>query len=152
MYIAFKGFGEGGTWTPINETHHDSLSGHLLITLTMIFSVCLITFHFSTQKTLPHSEFWNKYWSTITIGLLLYTALKRLLFPWLPPSRTIFGGRANTADSSSKNSFDPYGLFHLQLNRLPTEPEGEPPKTEWLNMGYWEVRCFCAEAKTLILG
>lgn len=31
---------------------------------------------------------------------------------------------------------DPYGLFHLTLNRLPSDDQ---PKTEWLNMGYWAV-------------
>lgn len=34
-------------------------------------------------------------------------------------------------------SSDPYGLFHLTLNKLPGE-DGDP-KTEWLNMGYWKV-------------
>ncbi|KAJ4489315.1 S-adenosyl-L-methionine-dependent methyltransferase [Lentinula edodes] len=33
---------------------------------------------------------------------------------------------------------DPYGLFHLSLNRRSGEDENEPPKTEWLNMGYWK--------------
>ncbi|KIK71064.1 hypothetical protein GYMLUDRAFT_254342 [Collybiopsis luxurians FD-317 M1] len=35
------------------------------------------------------------------------------------------------------SSSDPYGLFHLSLNKLPGEDESSPPKTEWLNMGYW---------------
>ncbi|KAG5648042.1 hypothetical protein DXG03_007077 [Asterophora parasitica] len=30
---------------------------------------------------------------------------------------------------------DPYSLFHLSLNKL---GEDVPPKTEWLNMGYWQ--------------
>lgn len=34
---------------------------------------------------------------------------------------------------------DPYGLFHLSLNRLPGENADVDPKTEWLNMGYWKV-------------
>jgi len=33
---------------------------------------------------------------------------------------------------------DPYGLFHLSLNKLPGEAPGMPPKTEWLNMGFWK--------------
>jgi len=33
---------------------------------------------------------------------------------------------------------DPYGLFHLSLNRLPGENADVDPKTEWLNMGYWK--------------
>jgi len=33
-------------------------------------------------------------------------------------------------------SSDPYGLFHLALNKPPGELESAP-KTEWLNMGYW---------------
>ncbi|KAL0580388.1 hypothetical protein V5O48_001633 [Marasmius crinis-equi] len=36
-------------------------------------------------------------------------------------------------------SSDPYDLFHLSLNRLPGEDDSAPPKTEWLNMGYWKV-------------
>lgn len=36
-------------------------------------------------------------------------------------------------------SEDPYGLFHLELNKLPGAHPGTPPKTEWLNMGYWKV-------------
>lgn len=35
---------------------------------------------------------------------------------------------------------DPYGLFHLALNRLPGEDASKAPKTEWLNMGYWKVK------------
>jgi hypothetical protein len=34
---------------------------------------------------------------------------------------------------------DPYGLFHLSLNKLPTEDPNSLPETEWLNMGYWKV-------------
>lgn len=36
-------------------------------------------------------------------------------------------------------SSDPYGLFHLSLNKLPGESEEGDPRTEWLNMGYWKV-------------
>ena len=36
-------------------------------------------------------------------------------------------------------STDPYGLFHLTLNKLPSESPNSPPLTEWLNMGYWKV-------------
>jgi len=32
-------------------------------------------------------------------------------------------------------SVDPYGEFHLGLNKLPTD---DVPRTEWLNMGYWK--------------
>jgi hypothetical protein len=34
---------------------------------------------------------------------------------------------------------DPYGLFHLPLNKLPFEDPKFPPETEWLNMGHWKV-------------
>jgi len=34
---------------------------------------------------------------------------------------------------------DPYGLFHLSLNKLPGESPDTDPRTEWLNMGYWKV-------------
>jgi hypothetical protein len=34
---------------------------------------------------------------------------------------------------------DPYGLFHLSLNKLPSEDPNSPPETEWLNVGYWKV-------------
>jgi hypothetical protein len=39
---------------------------------------------------------------------------------------------------------DPYGSFHFQLNKLPGDTLDSPPKTEWLNMGYWKVRSFIA--------
>lgn len=41
---------------------------------------------------------------------------------------------------------DPYGTFHLGLNKLPSdEADDRPPKTEWLNMGYWKV-CYMIRA------
>ncbi|KDQ63687.1 hypothetical protein JAAARDRAFT_29711 [Jaapia argillacea MUCL 33604] len=33
---------------------------------------------------------------------------------------------------------DPYGSFHLSLNKLPGDQPTEAPKTEWLNMGFWK--------------
>lgn len=33
---------------------------------------------------------------------------------------------------------EPYGSFHLALNTFPGR-EHERPKTEWLNMGLWDV-------------
>lgn len=33
-------------------------------------------------------------------------------------------------------STDPYGLFHLSLNKVDVN---SLPVTEWLNMGYWRV-------------
>jgi hypothetical protein len=35
---------------------------------------------------------------------------------------------------------DPYGLFHLSLNKLPSDNPEASPRTEWLNMGYWKAR------------
>lgn len=43
---------------------------------------------------------------------------------------------------SHRTSTDPYGLYHLSLNRLPGQPDDAPVKTEWLNMGFWEVRLY----------
>jgi len=37
-----------------------------------------------------------------------------------------------------KRAGDPYGLFHLTLNKLPGEDPLALPKTEWLNMGFWK--------------
>ncbi|KAJ7038134.1 S-adenosyl-L-methionine-dependent methyltransferase [Mycena alexandri] len=37
---------------------------------------------------------------------------------------------------AKRSSADPYGDFHLALNKLPGE---DTPRTEWLNMGYWKV-------------
>jgi hypothetical protein len=37
-------------------------------------------------------------------------------------------------------SEDPYGLFHLSLNKLPGDSPETSPRTEWLNMGYWKAR------------
>ncbi|KAF9531983.1 S-adenosyl-L-methionine-dependent methyltransferase [Crepidotus variabilis] len=50
-----------------------------------------------------------------------------------------------------KGSNDPYGLFHLTLNRLPSDNPHEPPKTEWLNMGYWEAETFPEACEALAL-
>lgn len=33
---------------------------------------------------------------------------------------------------------DPYGLYHLKLNREPGEGDNSMPKTEWMNHGYWK--------------
>ncbi|KAJ7597097.1 hypothetical protein C8J56DRAFT_1107360 [Mycena floridula] len=33
---------------------------------------------------------------------------------------------------------EPYGLFHLALNREPEDDPSTAPRTEWLNMGYWK--------------
>lgn len=37
---------------------------------------------------------------------------------------------------------DPYGLYHLALNKDSKEDPDSLPKTEWMNQGYWKVR-FC---------
>ena len=47
------------------------------------------------------------------------------------------------------NLNDPYGLFHLELNKLPFEDPNSLPETEWLNMGYWKV-CFLIESLSLL--
>ncbi|KZP31286.1 S-adenosyl-L-methionine-dependent methyltransferase, partial [Athelia psychrophila] len=39
---------------------------------------------------------------------------------------------------SHMKSTDPYGLFHLSLNKLLGEDPNADPTTEWLNMGYWQ--------------
>ncbi|KAG5654080.1 hypothetical protein H0H81_007494 [Sphagnurus paluster] len=52
------------------------------------------------------------------------------------PTFTILAG-ALLVNYWTKTTSDPYGLFHLALNRLPGEEESVPPKTEWLNMGFW---------------
>ncbi|KAF5311828.1 hypothetical protein D9619_003207 [Psilocybe cf. subviscida] len=41
---------------------------------------------------------------------------------------------------------DPYGLFHLTLNRISGDDVAKPPKTEWLNMGYWKDTVVFPEA------
>ncbi|KAJ7293638.1 S-adenosyl-L-methionine-dependent methyltransferase [Mycena rebaudengoi] len=43
-----------------------------------------------------------------------------------------------------RSAADPYGLFHLSLNELPTDTAG--PRTEWLNMGYWKVGSILADS------
>ncbi|KAF9481373.1 S-adenosyl-L-methionine-dependent methyltransferase [Pholiota conissans] len=49
-------------------------------------------------------------------------------------------------------STDPYGLFHLSLNRLPSDDPDSLPKTEWLNMGYWkDTEKFPDAAKALAM-
>ncbi|CAA7266494.1 unnamed protein product [Cyclocybe aegerita] len=39
---------------------------------------------------------------------------------------------------SRTRSQDPYGLFHLALNKSSSEDRDAPPATEWLNMGFWK--------------
>lgn len=41
---------------------------------------------------------------------------------------------------------DPYGLYHLALNREPGENRNLTPKTEWLNQGYWKSTTSFPEA------
>ncbi|KAF8168043.1 hypothetical protein B0H34DRAFT_792700 [Crassisporium funariophilum] len=48
--------------------------------------------------------------------------------------------------SSRPASSDPYGLFHLALNKLPEDDPDSPPATEWLNMGYWKDTTVFPEA------
>jgi len=50
-----------------------------------------------------------------------------------------FKTRSSLNSRSTSTAHDPYGLFHLSLNKLPDEDPNAPPKTEWLNMGYWKV-------------
>jgi len=47
---------------------------------------------------------------------------------------------------------DPYGLFHLSLNKSSFEDSDSPPVTEWLNMGYWkDAKTFPEACKALAL-
>ncbi|KAJ3787984.1 S-adenosyl-L-methionine-dependent methyltransferase [Lentinula aff. detonsa] len=46
--------------------------------------------------------------------------------------------RTFALQSCAHSDNDPYGLFHLSLNKRPGEDENDSPKTEWLNMGYWK--------------
>jgi hypothetical protein len=38
----------------------------------------------------------------------------------------------------SRQASDPYGSFHVPFNKIPGGPD--PPRTEWLNMGFWKVQ------------
>ncbi|PPR06904.1 hypothetical protein CVT24_011594 [Panaeolus cyanescens] len=52
----------------------------------------------------------------------------------------------------SWRSADPYGLFHLSLNSLPSDDSNIPPPTEWLNMGFWPgAKSFPEACKALAL-
>ncbi|KAF8912719.1 hypothetical protein CPB84DRAFT_1742213 [Gymnopilus junonius] len=51
--------------------------------------------------------------------------------------------RSKVKTRLGNSTSDPYGLFHLTLNRLPSQDPSLPPKTEWLNMGYWK----CSKTK-----
>jgi hypothetical protein len=53
-----------------------------------------------------------------------------------------------------EHSSEPYGLFHLDMNKLPGAGGISIPQTEWLNMGYWKVLvkpfpCFGSRMRTL---
>ncbi|KAJ6604715.1 S-adenosyl-L-methionine-dependent methyltransferase [Mycena vulgaris] len=39
---------------------------------------------------------------------------------------------------AKRSAADPYGTFHLSLNKLPTDKIDAAPRTEWLNMGSWK--------------
>lgn len=60
---------------------------------------------------------WTEYYIALVTGIFV---LIILLATYMKPS-------------------DPYGLFHLSLNKLPGESSDTDPRTEWLNMGYWRV-------------
>jgi len=50
----------------------------------------------------------------------------------------------------SRRSSDPYGTFHLSFNTVPGSPD--PPRTEWLNMGFWKVpQCTVTLQRLLIV-
>jgi hypothetical protein len=50
---------------------------------------------------------------------------------------------------TGQRNADPYGLFHLSLNKIPEDSPDNPPETEWLNMGYWKVRLLDFEGSHL---
>jgi hypothetical protein len=81
--------------------------------------------------------------SPIAISVLIVTLafLSRILLPDLIRASTllaIVGCLAIVAWKATQPQ-DPYGLFHLSLNKLPGENSDSDPKSEWLNMGYWKV-------------
>lgn len=49
----------------------------------------------------------------------------------------------------SRRACDPYGTFHVSFNQVPGN--SDPPRTEWLNMGFWKVqRTTTADSHSLL--
>ncbi len=76
-------------------------------------------------------------WNDDMIRLSKLTGISLLFFPVL---MAIFGDTNRQMEQKDSTTKELYGHFHLPLNVLPGR-ENQPPGTEWLNMGYWEVRC-----------
>ncbi|KAF5377499.1 hypothetical protein D9615_005348 [Tricholomella constricta] len=77
---------------------------------------------------------------TISFIVVILTALiVRYLYPasFGIPLYMLFVGMVSVI-YWFKAASDPYGLFHLALNKLPGDDDNVPPKTEWLNMGFWQ--------------
>lgn len=108
--------GVKATYAPVPKQ-----DGNPLITIAKI--VPLVTLSVLVVYYLTYHDFFsildtNRTLAVIIVGTVLILAVSHLL----------------------KNSTgDPYGLFHLSLNRLPGEIPDAPPRTEWLNMGFWKV-------------
>ncbi|GLB36207.1 putative protein with phoX homologous domain, present in p47phox and p40phox [Lyophyllum shimeji] len=77
-------------------------------------------FRWLSLATVALAAFLLRYLYTDSFGIFIYMA---------------FAGVLSVVWSKTAN--DPYGLFHLTLNKLPAEDDSIPPKTEWLNMGFW---------------
>ncbi|KAG6911918.1 hypothetical protein DXG01_000165 [Tephrocybe rancida] len=73
-------------------------------------------------------------WATVTtLVVIVYYVLPKLHIPsyMIIAAALVLLYWFNTAS-------DPYGLSHLSLNKLPGDNADSPPRTEWLNMGFWK--------------
>lgn len=77
----------------------------------------------------------------ISVLPILLTVAVRVLYPGFNHLSTfaVILGVICILARLAMRSKDPYGLFHLSLNKMPGEVHEADPLTEWLNMGYWKV-------------
>ncbi|KAF8078561.1 S-adenosyl-L-methionine-dependent methyltransferase [Lyophyllum atratum] len=122
--------GENGTTELTEETLIEGLC----------FLLPYITYHMSRQLKQSHRDTESSALRQLSFTVVVMTAFT-LCYLW-PSSIGVLSYVTLAAMLSvvywSKTATDPYGLFHLSLNKLPGESVDIPPKTEWLNMGFWQ--------------
>ncbi|KAF8640351.1 hypothetical protein AX17_000022 [Amanita inopinata Kibby_2008] len=73
-----------------------------------------------------------------TVSVYLLATLLTICFAVFGVAISVILGMLSLIYLTSRRGADPYGLFHLYLNKLPDDKSGVPPSTEWLNVGYWK--------------
>ncbi|KAF9460840.1 S-adenosyl-L-methionine-dependent methyltransferase [Collybia nuda] len=118
---------------------------YIVYTMTQAHLATLSTLANKAEKTAnrsPQEVEMTISGSPISSFFIVLVALVGILIFWMSNSYTsiliISGALWISYRLSMGSSSDPYGLFHLALNRLPGQDPTKPPLTEWLNMGFWK--------------